>query len=252
MMKLKYMIWLAWGALFASACSEEEIMDYALDGKVYFYERQAQGGGEIKIENATYSFAVKEESLVLDSLKVRTRLMGSVTDYDRTFRVETVTEGTTAVAGTHYRLLDGVMKAGEYEAYLPVEIYRTADTKEKEVTLVIRLVDAEELTPGHPEDITFTLTWGNKLVQPATWPIYYWGAYYDTKYEFAIRELGISEYPTYGRYDTAIIEGYYTVAQLIRFASQLNNAYREYRQENGPIYNIAGDPASGEINYGAN
>lgn len=238
------------GILLLVSCQQEEIMDYDLDGKVYFYERVVQGGGEVKVEAKTYSFATKNSTLMTDVLQIRTRLMGKVTDYDRVFRAAIVAEGTTAVEGTHFKLLDGVIKAGEYESYLPVEIYRTADTKEQEVVLNLKLTDTSDLTTGHPEDLSFTLTWADKLIQPATWPQWFWGAYSDNKYRFAIDQLGVSEWPTYSRYDTSKKEGYFTTAEIIRQGELLNEAYKKYKAEHGPIYMDDANPSSGEIYYG--
>jgi hypothetical protein len=247
---MKNYILLALGLLLFVSCQKDEIMDYALDGKVYFFERTSMGGSnDIKVTSKSYSFAVKSDAVTKDTMKVITRLMGNVVDRDRTFRAEVVPDSTTAVAGTHYKILDGVLKAGQYLSYLPVEIYRTADTKTTEVTLCVKLVDTSDLTTGNPTDITFHLTWGDKLIKPTNWP-YFWGTYSDTKYRFAILQLGQTDWPTYTRWITVKTPGYYTAAELVHDAEVLNTAYATYKKTNGPIYMTAGDATSGEIHYG--
>lgn len=150
-MKIREFFRNIWGVLvllLLFSCQQNTVMDYALDGKVYFYERAKQGNTEVKVEEKNYSFALQNSALMEDTLKIKVRLMGYVDSRDRTFRVETVTDGTTAVAGIHYKLLDGIMKAGQYDSYLPVVIYRTEDTKETPVSLVVKLIDSSDLTPG--------------------------------------------------------------------------------------------------------
>lgn len=231
-----------------TACHESEVMDYALDGRVYFYERVKMGGGENKVDSKTYSFAIQNDTVQKDTFKINVRLMGYVADHDRTFRAVAVPDSTTAIEGTHYHILDGVLKAGAYEGFLPVEIYRTDDTKDKEVKLYLRLTPTDDLAPGNSTDISFKLTWGNKLVRPANWP-YYFGEYSDNKYRFAIDQLGLSDWPQANRYQTGKVEGVYTAAELQRFATLLNEAYTEYRKTHSPIYIDDADPSRGEIYY---
>jgi hypothetical protein len=233
-----------------ASCQREEIMDYALDGKIYFYERTVLGGSsDIKVESKNYSFAVQSDDLTKETLHIKTRLMGNIADRDRMFKAVIVPEGTTAVEGTHFKLLDGVLSAGQYESYLPVEVYRTEDTKNSEVTLVLRLIDTDDLTTGNSDDITFTLNWGDKLLQPANWP-YHWGTYSDNKYKFAIRELGVTDWPIYSRYDTEKKDGYYSTSEVVNLASVLNKAYAEYKKEHDPIYIDDANQALGELYYG--
>lgn len=100
-MKIREFFRNIWGVLvllLLFSCQQNTVMDYALDGKVYFYERAKQGNTEVKVEEKNYSFALQNSALMEDTLKIKVRLMGYVDSRDRTFRVETVTDGTTAVA----------------------------------------------------------------------------------------------------------------------------------------------------------
>lgn len=232
------------------SCQQNTVMDYALDGKVYFYERAKQGTAEVKVEEKNYSFALQNSALMEDTLKIKVRLMGYVDSRDRIFRAEPITQGTTAVAGTHYKLLDGVMKAGEYDSYLPVVIYRTEDTKETPVSLVVKLIDSPDLTPGNADDITFTMGWGDILMKPDHWPDYFFGTYSINKYRFAIDRLGLTDWPSAGRETAGKEEGVYTTSELQRFSDQLNRDYQDYRQEYGPIYEDDNADPKVEIYFG--
>jgi hypothetical protein len=234
-----------------AGCKENEIMDFGLPASVNFNQFQVVSGVEKLYFTKSYSFAIQGSSVTEAIVPIPVKLMGGLADRDRTFRAVAVAENTTAVEGTHYRILDGVIKADEYEGYLPVEVYRTEDTKTEPVSLQLLLVDTDDLKAGNGDAqmeqsadnvfsadnlIKFTLSWGDILMRPANWP-YYWGAYYANKYQFAIDVLGQTDWPTYSRYDTDYIEGYYTTAQLQNLATQLNAAYQEYKLANGPIYN---------------
>lgn len=252
-MKIREFFRNIWGVLvllLLFSCQQNTVMDYALDGKVYFYERAKQGNTEVKVEEKNYSFALQNSALMEDTLKIKVRLMGYVDSRDRTFRVETVTDGTTAVAGIHYKLLDGIMKAGQYDSYLPVVIYRTEDTKETPVSLVVKLIDSSDLTPGNSDDITFTMGWGDILMKPDNWPDYFFGSYSVNKYRFAIDQLGITDWPQAGRETAGKEEGVYTTSELQRFSDGLNRAYQEHRQEYGPIYEDDNADPKVEIYFG--
>lgn len=236
--------------LAAFSCRENTVMDYDLSGKVYFYERVKQGNGEVKVEDKNYSFALQNSALMEDTLKIKVRLMGYVESRDRIFRAEAMPEKTTAVAGTHYKLLDGVLKAGQYDSYLPVVIYRTADTKITPVALVVRLIGSPDLTPGNSGDTGFTMGWGDILMKPEHWPEFFFGTYSINKYRFAIDQLGISDWPQAGRETSGKEEGVYTTSELQRFSDGLNRDYQEYRKTHDPIYeNDNADPKV-EIYFG--
>lgn len=221
---------------FCGACSQDDGKVYNLDGRVYFYEQKKQGNDYVAVTSKSYSFALQNSALMEDTLRIKVRLMGYVVDYDRTFSAVTVADGTTAVAGTHYKLLPGVLKAGTYESYLPVILYRTADTKDHTVSLNLRLSTDAELPAGVDDRVDFSLEWGDILTQPDNWP-YYFGVYNVNKYRFAIDVLGIYDWPQAGRETSGKEEGVYTISELQRFCTQLNDAYVQYRAQYGPIYN---------------
>ncbi len=217
------------------SCSQNETMDYALDGRVYFNETYVENALERIAHEQNYSFALKNSSLMQDTMKVTVQLMGNVVNYDRSFAAVAVADSTTAKESVHYEILPGVMPAGEYKAQLKVLIKRTPDTTDHSVTLLLRLADTEDLHTGNADAQTFRLTWGDMLLKPANWP-YYFGTYSVNKYRFAIDVLGLTDWPQATRFQDDAIEGVYTAAELQLFASRLNEAYEEYRLSHDPIY----------------
>lgn len=218
-----------------AACSQHEVMDYALEGRVYFNDTKLTNGVTTIITEKNYSFALQNSALMQDTLRIPVQLMGNVSDHDRTFQAVAVADSTTAASPFHYEILSGTLKAGEYTAYLPVVVKRTPDTKDHYVTLYLQLVSTEDLAAGNADALTYKLNWGDMLMRPANWP-YYFGRYSVNKYRFAIDVLGLTDWPQATRTQSADIEGVYTIAQMQLMAAQLNEAYAEYRQTHGPIY----------------
>ena len=251
-MKNLYRLPIISSLVFLCACQQNEVMDFSISDRIYFNETTSTGATEEKISAKNYSFALQNSSLMEDTLKLKTKLMGYLSERDRVFRAEVLADSTTAVEGFHYNLLDGVLRAGQYESYLPVVLYRTADTQEAPVTLHIRLIATEDLEPGHPEDIYFTLSWGDILMKPEHWPEYFFGTYSVNKYRFAIDVTGHTDWPQAERVTSGKQEGIYTITEIQREADKLNDAYEEYRKTNGPIYEDDNADPKIEIYFGSN
>ncbi len=233
------------------ACEQSEVMDYSLEGKVYFYERTVINTVESRVSEKNFSFALQNSSLMVDTFLIKVRLMGDVVDTDRSFKATVLSESSTAVAGTHYKLLDGVMEANEYISYLPVVLYRTDDTQEEAVSIDLEITDEGDLGKGYVDDLNFTLTWGDILLEPDHWPEYFFGVYSENKYRFAIDVLGLTDWPQTARVTTAPEEGVYTISEIQSFVITLNEAYEEYREVNGPIYVDDEAEVLEEIYYGS-
>lgn len=222
--------------LLSGSCTQEEIMEYGLDGRVYFNEQAVNASGvAVRVTEKNYSFALQHSSRMEDTVNIKVQLMGIPDGRDRVFRAKAVADSTTAQSPLHYTILEGVMKANEYTAFLPVVIRRTEDTRERYVTLLLRMADTDDLRVGNQDALTFRLNWGDILMKPEHWP-YYFGSYSINKYRFAIDVLGQTDWPQASRTQDMEVEGVYSAAQLQLFAAQLNEAYIGYRLANGPIY----------------
>lgn len=238
------------GILFS--CAQNEVMDYQLDGKVYFYERTIRSSVEYRVSEKNYSFALQNSALMADTFNIKVKLMGYLSDKDRIFSAEVIADSSNAVEGMHYKLLDGVMKANEYISYLPIVLYRTEDTQEESVSVLLQITDSGELGPANSEDIKFRLSWGDMLLKPDHWPEYFFGVYSKNKYRFAIDVLGLTDWPMTARVTTEREEGVYTIAEVQHFVNELNTAYQKYREEYGPVYVDDNAEVLEEIYYGSN
>jgi hypothetical protein len=222
------------------SCEENERMPYSSEPRVYFFEQILLPGGLYEdVFEKTYTFADKSSDVTEDTVYIKTRIMGYAADHDRNFKAVVVSD-SSAVAEyegvTYYKVLDGYVKAGEVEGYLPLLVYRTSLIKDSTLQITLHIVDADgyDLEAGVRENLNFNVSWGDKLVKPANWDTdlaYFFGTYSDTKYQFVIDVLGISTFTIYARYNPT---GQYTTAAMYDFAARLKDALK--------IYNAANDP----------
>ncbi|MDR2130266.1 MAG: DUF4843 domain-containing protein [Odoribacteraceae bacterium] len=221
------------------ACKQNEAPEFPDGGRVYFFEQEPSGYGTLlHVPEKNFSFAVLDDTVTGAEGKVNVRLLGKVSDKDRVFRARVVADSTTAVEGTHYRLHDGLLKAGEMESYLPVTLYRAPGLKSAAVKICLEILPTGDLGAGLREGNRFTLHVGDFFMKPEWWTYYvdaYFGAYCDNKYKFIIETLDIIDFPMTGaRY--APEAGSYTPPQMQGFQYTLVNAYAEYRKTNPPIW----------------
>jgi hypothetical protein len=237
---MKHVIYRAIAALFLLAsCEQNELMEFAGNGSVYFFEQEASGYGTfLAVTEKNFSFAILDNAVTETEARVKVRLMGSVVDRDRAFRARVVPDSTTAIEGTHYRLHDGLLPAGELEASLPVTLYRAPGLKNEAVKICLEIMPTDDLDVGLNAGNYFTLHVGDFFMKPATWTFFvdaYFGLYCDNKYRFIIDVLGITEFPM-TRGNTPPEDGSYTPPQMQGFNYRLVTAYEEYRKTNGPIW----------------
>ena len=218
-----------------ASCNENERLVYSWNDCVYFHETEEVLATETDVWEKNYSFALQPSTVHEDTINIQVRLMGRITDYDRTFRAVAVPDSTTAISPAQYEILNGIIPANEYNGYLPILLKRTEDTKKESVTLYLEIIESEQLSVGNTDAIHFRLSWGDILMKPSHWP-YYFGEYSINKYRFAIDNLGLTDWPQADRFSNGSEPGIYTSAQLQLFAAQLNETYAEYRKNHTPIY----------------
>ncbi|WP_175474541.1 DUF4843 domain-containing protein [Pedobacter rhizosphaerae] len=184
--------------LLLSSC-EKEIDTYTNDPRLYFFER----GNDVlqtRITSKSFSFVPLASSILTDTIKIKVKTMGLATDADRVLKGATIKQGTTAVEGTDYAFIDGKIKAGQVEGFLPVVLYRTAKIKSTSLTLNLTIAETKDFKPGVVEDQNFTLNWSDDIVKPANWDglislAFYFGTYSKTKFRFIIDVTGIADFP---------------------------------------------------------
>ncbi|WEK35598.1 MAG: DUF4843 domain-containing protein [Candidatus Pseudobacter hemicellulosilyticus] len=220
-------------SLLATSCTKDPRLDYTSPASVYFFTDSL-----LYIQDSvTFSFAVHESSLQVDTVAIPLKLMGDAEGKDRSFTVVADPAKTTAQAGVHYDIITPKVKAGQFKDSLLVKVYKTADLASKEVRIALRITDGGELLPGATERLNYTVKLNNILSKPDNWDmllIGFFGPYSEAKYRFIIDVTGLAVYnfrtPTGG----VDFQYYMYLKQILRAALQ----------EQGPIYDESNNPIS--------
>jgi hypothetical protein len=190
--------------LLATGCTKSELTSYDQPDMIYIYK----DAFNTKKDSATCSFAIKSNSLTADTVKISVRIMGVATNTDRVVKLAPVTTLSTAIEGTHYEFLPYVIKAGQYNADLPVVIKRTTDMKTQEFRLVVQVVESTAFIPGVPNSpvsgnfagasLEYLIKMNDFLTKPSNWDTQltsYFGTYSQVKFKFIIDNTGKTEFP---------------------------------------------------------
>lgn len=225
--------------LVVAACKENDRLPFSDEPSAYFYEMITVNGQPFEIFERGYSFAGKPAALVEDTVWVASKVIGYKADTDRHFKAVVTGDSSAAPVRNdtvYYKVLDGVIPAGEVNGYLPVVLYRTRWIQDTTLQITLNIVDAEgyDLKAGTPGNLSFKVYWSDQLVKPANWDAslaFFFGAYSTTKYRLIIDVLGIAEFDIYTRFNTT---GKYTTGDMYDFRSRMREALAAYNNANDP------------------
>lgn len=184
----------AW--FFAGCDDSSELYDYPINKIGFLLE-----AGESKV--MTKTFIYDQPDVERDTVYVRMRTMGFVSDADRLVRLEQaeVTEEEAAstlnaVPGIHYIPFDDpeqinrmVVKAGQVEAEIPIILLRDPSLETEQVALKIRVVENEEFQPFNQELSERIILFSDQPLQPAAWDdifAQWYGTWGPVKYRFML------------------------------------------------------------------
>lgn len=191
-------------------------------------------------DSVTYSFAIKANSLMTDTIKVPLRIMGNARDKDRTVAIQTVAENTTATS-QQYTILPTIVKAGSFITDIPVLVKRTPDMKTSEVRILLEIAASTDFLPGVPNTTATTSRAGGAtqylvkindfLTKPSNWESVlstYFGAYSQVKYKFIIDVTGRTEFPITG-------QDVVSPSQFLFYKKLCREALETYNTTNGQL-----------------
>lgn len=220
-------------------CScNKDIAGYTDEPRVYFFERNTDLT-QSRITGKSFTFLTLPLNVMEDTFMVRVKIMGNKSAVSRVVRGRTITEGTTATEGIHYKFIDGTVPADSIYGYLPVVLYRTEDIKESSLTLNLGIASTSDFKPGVGEDSSFTLTWSDNVVKPSNWDglislTYYFGTYSAAKWRFIISVTGKDNFPLQQSGRVPPKDGEYTHAGMLDLNRVLKDALKEYNDTHDP------------------
>lgn len=182
-------------------------------------------------DSINYTFVVKPDSVLKDTLYLNIRISGLAANTDRKFNL-VMADSSTAVKGKHFDIGPTVIKAGEYAIRLPVYLFRTADMKDKVFSIYFRIAASDDFAAGFSDNLKYQIRVTDKLLKPADWSDFFYGTYSLTKHQFMVSRLGT----------TAITMG--TGAQFSEIMSILQKMRVElvkYENTNGPLIDENGN-----------
>lgn len=175
--------------LLLAACEKKDLMSFQLEPKVYIYKDNRTTNND----SILYSFAVKPDALMTDTIRIPIRIMGEAASSERKVNYSVVADQSDALP-VNYELLPASIPANSFSSVIPVKIMRTADLKTREYRLLIRINNSEGLTTGVDNQLSYLIRINDFLSKPASWSDSYFGKYSAVKFALLIRETGYTQF----------------------------------------------------------
>lgn len=186
-MKQPFLIILAISFI-AFSCKKADELTYNASDNIYFDFDPATKDRD----SIVYTFAY-EPTKASDTVFIPVRISGNRVPHTRTFKVQVVADGTTAIAGTHYEALKEAytMPADSGTFALPVVLYNSAPELTKQsVTLKLTLVPTADFGLHISDLVTGKILFSSKLEKPEWWEMWLGSYYSQVKHELFLISSG--------------------------------------------------------------
>jgi len=177
---------------FAGCQKDQDRLMYQQDPRVYF----------TAATTAEYTFGVKPATLLVDTIYINVRIMGSATKAARTFNI-VLDDSSTAKLGYHLAFGPMVIAADSFAKLLPVYLYRRPGLKDSVVTAYLKIGETADFKPGYGDvanafvgpitKLQYKITLNDQLLKPSNWDTYWinsFGVYSRVKFQFLIQATG--------------------------------------------------------------
>ena len=200
-----FVAFLALGMTWASCEDDEDVPDPTYQAGVWFYSpliesvshRDTTGFYKAFVKEYSFYFAPDKE---VDTLELgEVRLMGMPVDYDREINL-VVGEGSSAVEGEHFEIVDKTLPANTYSFVPKVLLKRQGLNNEmKRIHFVLEPspeFPAKVLGDTISDDATFMISthydvyFTDREMEPPYWEQCGFGDWSQVKYDFMVEKLG--------------------------------------------------------------
>ena len=161
-------------AFAAVSCSTDEIDTFMVEENAIRFPGVTGGvngdtyyGGYSSAERAyygSYSF-IENPTAEWTEYLIPMNVIGTVSEKDRTVKVQVVAEETTAPQDA-YQIVDAVIPAGEREGFIRINIANTAELLTTSYQLKLTLQESPDFKLGPKEYLNAILMWNNILPAP--------------------------------------------------------------------------------------
>ncbi|MBO9201599.1 MULTISPECIES: DUF4843 domain-containing protein [Niastella] len=240
--KIKYLYILLLFGVAITACKKSNPTSYTQADRIYFYKDNYNPDKD----SIVYSFAIKSNALVQDTVKIPLRIMGVAAGFDRTVTIQVVADSSTALP-QQYDLLPTIVKAGDYTTNVQLLVNRAPALKTADVRLLLEIGTSDDFLPGVYNSATSTTSGGGSvrfpvrindiLTKPSNWDGFcatYFGAYSQVKYKLVIDVTGRTEFLTTGDDPVSIPQMNFFKKKCRNYLTDLNTANGiNLKDENG-------------------
>ncbi len=155
-----------------TACEKDEPLAYKSAAALNFSPVENSD----QAYKATYSFLGNPDQSHIYEIGVQ--IMGDSANHDRNFQVKVIHDSLTTATENQYKILQGVVPAGQFAGTLSVELFKSPALDSTTVSIHLQIVDAKDFMSGNKESDELVLSWTNKVVVP-NWR---WYSFFFTKY----------------------------------------------------------------------
>ncbi len=212
-MKIVYITGLLLSFSFLQSC-EKEIMDFEGQDALFFDVQYGADWGDTTVWAHQFYTLVAFGSVddtVLD-IRIKVAVAGNIKNYDRPFKVDIVSDSTTALCPTEYKLLaeDQVIRAGANCSYVTVQLSKSPRMAKETLKLQLRLIPNEYFSlpfsevgdiPGRWKDTqteysrnadpnVHTIFVNDILARPKGWNDFQLGIFTPTKFALMLELTG--------------------------------------------------------------
>lgn len=141
-------------------------------------------GKRIYRDSTIYSFGLKNDTILIDTLKMVVELVGKPSKIDRKYLVEIMTDSTTAVEGVHYKPFnkEQVFRANKRVDTLRIPIIRENLNRDylnpKNERLDLRITENGDFTTGLTRGVRAKVVMNDCMVEPEWWEGNFHGSLY--------------------------------------------------------------------------
>lgn len=149
------------------SCTQDEISVFEGNSGVTFLPDSESAA--VNSYEKSYSFLGNSTGEYIQEIDVQ--ITGEASDTDRYFNVKVINGDETTASEDQYEIIEGVVKANEYQGKLYIKLFNSAALNNAIVSLTVELVDSSDLESAAKETNSYKLEWTNQIIIPA-WRYY--------------------------------------------------------------------------------
>lgn len=190
MKKIKFCLFAFMAMFYLQSCGNSEIITYSDDAGVYFKDLKS-----------VYTFLGKAEKVEIgyDTVKVFVVMTGRIENYDREFEVVLRPDDSLqTISSDMITVNKGVVKAGEYSGYIPVQVNYSAALDDSIYVARMNLIPTKDFPITDLNYTVHTISITNMFTEPENWelslkPVF--GPYSNYWYKWILETTGRESLP---------------------------------------------------------